>query len=453
MNRTLALFAIVVSVPFVLVAQSVTGTKTPVALTLKRSIEIALGQNTQVILAQHTVEAQQSNVLAAYGNLLPTVSASASWRRDNVDLERGFFQEGLGFVSRGVSSTTNSFRTSAGASFTIFDGFGNTASLNRARAGALSSEFSLDRTKQTVVFTTTQLYLNVLRTEQLLKVAQDNLKRSMRQLERIEESNRIGAVALADVYRQQVVVGNDEISMIQAKNNYDRAVADLVYYLGLNALDEYQFEDPSIPSDVDTAEFLSVNERYRDVRSLLDQALELRPDYQSAIENLNRARSGVTAARAGHFPTVSGFTSYALNSDEISALADNRTLTWGISLRLPIFNGWQIDNAVQQAKVDRKNAEETLSQAHRQIQVDLRKSLLDLEAAQKRIEVSQKSVQSAEEDRRIAEERYNLGAGTLLDLLTANAQYTTAVSNKVNAVYDYILAKRQMEYFLGTLTS
>jgi len=452
MNRLLPLFAIVVSVPFVLVAQSVTSTKTPVALTLERSIEIGLSQNTQVVLAQNTVEAQHSNVLVAYGNLLPTVSASASWRRDNVDLERGFFQEGIGFVNQRVSRTTNSFRTSAGASITIFDGFGNTANLNRARAGALSSELNLDRTRQTVVFTTTQLYLNVLRTEQLLKVAADNLKRSMRQLERIEESNRIGAVALADVYRQQVVVGNDEISMIQAKNNYDRAVADLVYYLGLNALDEYQFEDPGIPSDVDTAEFLSVNERYRDVRSLFDQALELRPDYQSAIENLNRARSGVTAARAGHFPTVTGFTSYALNADEIGVLRENRTLTWGISINLPIFNGWQIDNAVQQAKVDRKNAEEMLSQAHRQIQVDLRKSLLDLEAAQKRIEVSQKSVQSAEEDRRIAEERYNLGAGTLLDLLTANAQYTTAVSNKVNAVYDYILAKRQMEYFLGTLT-
>jgi len=99
-----------------------------------------------------------------------------------------------------------------------------------------------------------------------------------------------------------------------------------------------------------------------------------------------------------------------------------------------------------------KSAHETLDQSHRQIQVDLKKGLLDLEATEKRVEVSQKSVQSAQEDRRIAEERYNLGAGTLLDLLTANAQSTTAISNKVNAVYDYILAKRQMEYYLGTLS-
>ncbi|MEE9187395.1 MAG: TolC family protein [Bacteroidota bacterium] len=359
--------------------------------------------------------------------------------------------QGIGNLPFSQSATTNTFRTSASAGITIFDGFGNTSNLSRARAAALSAEFSLDRMKQTVVFSTTQLYLNILRTEQLLSVAEDNLKRSMRQLERIEESNRIGAVALADVYRQQVVVGNDEVAVIQVKNNYDRAVADLVYYLGLNALDEYRFEDPAIPTTIDTAEFFSVNDQYRDVRSLLDQALDLRPDYHSAIENVNRARSGVTAARAGHFPTVTGFSSYGLSSPEFSQLRDNRTVTWGISISFPIFSGWQVHNAVQQAKVDKKNSEESLNQAQRQIQVDLRISLLDLEAAQKRIEVSEKSVKSAEEDRRIAEERYNLGAGTLLDLLTANAQYTTAVSNKVNAGYDYILSKRQMEYFLGTL--
>ena len=450
MNRFLALCVCAALAPLFLFGQSSNNSNAPPTLTLENSIGIALVQNTGVIFAQNALQGQQSNVLAAVGNFLPTVSASGLWSRQNLQTQTVYLQ-GIGNLPFAQSSTTNTFRTSASAGFTIFDGFRNTSNLGRARAAALSAEFSLDRTKQTVVFRTTQLYLSVLRTEQLLSVAEDNLKRSMRQLERIEESNRIGAVALADVYRQQVVVGNDEVAVIQVKNNYDRAVADLVYYLGLNALDEYRFEDPAIPTSIDTAEFFSVNDQYRDVRSLLDQALKLRPDYQSAIENVNRAGSGVTVARSGHFPTVSGFTSYGLSSPEFSELRDNRTLAWGISISFPIFNGWQVHNAVQQAKVDKKNAEESLNQAQRQIQVDLRKSLLDLEAAQKRIEVSEKSVKSAEEDRRIAEERYNLGAGTLLDLLTANAQRTTAVSNRVNAVYDFILAKRQMEYFLGTL--
>jgi outer membrane protein TolC len=55
-------------------------------------------------------------------------------------------------------------------------------------------------------------------------------------------------------------------------------------------------------------------------------------------------------------------------------------------------------------------------------------------------------------DRKIAEEKYNLGAGTLLDLLVATANYTTALSNKVNAVVGYLLSKKQAEYALGTLS-
>lgn len=451
MMKARTLLGIIVLMPALLVGQTRTDEKKPVVLTLDKAIGIALQQNTQVILAENVVEGQQGNVLSAIGELLPTLNAFGSWSRQNLETQTVYIQ-GVGNLPFAQSSTSNSFRTSLSTGVTLFNGFANTSNLSRARAASLSSELSLDRTNQTVIYTTTQLYLNVLRTEQLLKVAQDNLKRSMRQLERIEESNRIGAVALADVYRQQVVAGNDEVSVIQAKNNYDRAVADLVFYLGLNALDAYRFADPAIPTDIDITEFRSVNAQYLDVRALLDRALEFRPDYQSAIENLNRAESGVTVARAGHFPTVSAFASYGLSSPEIDKLRDNRTLTWGLNVSFPLFNGWQVSNAVRQAEVDMKSAHETLDQSHRQIQVDLKKGLLDLEATEKRVEVSQKSVQSAQEDRRIAEERYNLGAGTLLDLLTANAQYTTAISNKVNAVYDYILAKRQMEYYLGTLS-
>ncbi|MBU2471322.1 MAG: TolC family protein, partial [Bacteroidetes bacterium] len=84
---------------------------------------------------------------------------------------------------------------------------------------------------------------------------------------------------------------------------------------------------------------------------------------------------------------------------------------------------------------------------------DIQKARLDLEAVEKQVKVTQASVFSAEMDRKIAEEKYNLGAGTLLDLLIANANYTNAQSNKVNAVIGYLLAKKQMEFVLGTISN
>jgi outer membrane protein len=104
---------------------------------------------------------------------------------------------------------------------------------------------------------------------------------------------------------------------------------------------------------------------------------------------------------------------------------------------------------VQSAVANRRIAEIGVVQAERDVYAQLKKALLDFEAARKQYEVSQKGVTSATEDRKIAEEKYNLGAGTLLDLLTANAALVQAQVNLVNSVYNYITAKKNVEYSIG----
>lgn len=422
-------------------------------ITLDQAIAIALERNIGIIQAENTLEGQESNRLAAYGDLLPSLSARGGWSRDLIDkVATTQTIGGTTIPSPAQFSVTNSFSSSVSLSYTIFNGFANTASLNQAQAGVGAAENALHRTQQQTVYETTQLYLNVLRTRELLKVREENVKRSKKQLERIQESNRVGALSLADVYRQQVQVGSDELALIQAQSDYDNAKTDLAFYLALNVMEAYDFSDPAVTSDVDKTESKAVDERYANFNELVKQALVVRPDYLSALETYNGASSGVAVARAGHFPSVTAGASYGYGANEFSGLSDNRSMSWGLQITLPIFSGFQVDNLVDQARVNERNAFEQLKQAERKVQVDIRKALLDYESAKKQIDVTQRSVVSAGQDRRIAEEKYNLGAGTLLDLLIANANYVSAVSNNVNAVYSYKLVKKQLEFATGTLT-
>ena len=423
-------------------------------LTLDQARQSALERNLNVAQAQNNIQAAQAGVLAATGTYLPTLSASAGWTRSQNDLPPGsYFDRNTNqFITTSGRTVGNNFNTGLNLNYTIFNGFAREGDYTRASSNSVATEQTAVRTRQSIVFQVESSYLNVLRNEQLVKVTEENLKRDQRQLERITESNRVGALSRADVYRQQSQTAADELALINAQNNFNKAKADLLALIGLDVNEEYTIADPSISLEIAQSELESTSAQYASFRALSQKAIEKRPDYAGATESVHAAEGGVSSARSGYFPTVSAFAGYSMNGSEISKLSNQKNTNWGLSLRWNLFDGFGTNYSLQSAQVQRRNAELTLQQTERNINVEVKKALLDLDAARKAYEVSVKGLTSATEDRKIAEERYNLGAGTLLDLLTANAGLVNAQANKVNSVYDYIIAKRNVEYSIGERT-
>lgn len=419
-------------------------------LTLTKAIEIALHKNSSLQKGVNGIDSYESNVLAAYGNFLPTLGAGGNFNWSKSDT-KGFGTILVnGIPLQSVSTQTRNYQWYVNSNLTLFDGLSNIANLSQSKNDLESAEFSLDRLKQDIVFQTTSLYYDVINNQKLLRVKEDDLKWNEKNLETIKERNKLGAATLADVYQQEVAKGNAELQIIQTKNALETAKNNLLFYLGLDVLTEYKFSDELTDSELNILNS-DLFEDYENLTEFVEQALNNRSDYKSAQLNLESSLDGVTIARSGHLPSITANASYSWRGDNLSTIDNSKTLSFGLNLNVPIFQGWAIDNNVQYAQVNAKNSEIELNDLERDIKRQLNTTFLNLQAAQKGLKVSQSNVAAANENLKIEQEKYSLGSGKLLDVLIANSNYTTALTDLINAQFNYIVLSEQLKYYLGIL--
>ncbi len=420
-------------------------------LTLDDAVNIALQRNSTLQKNINAIKSYESDLLASYGSLIPSLSATGNWGWSRSEDEGGSLNI-AGFVIPLPATTTESrnYSASVNASWTLFDGLANFASISQSKNNLESAKLSLERLKQGIIFQTTQFYYDVINAQQLLKVREDNLKWNQKSLETITERNRLGAVTLADVYAQQVRTGNAELEVIRAKNNLETSKANLLFFLGLEVTEDFSFPDALSAQELLQLE-ADLAEEYENLTGLINRAYDNRKDYISAQFELESALEGITIARSGHFPRLTNSISYSLRSNEFKRLTDSRTYSVGLTLSIPIFSGFSVSNRVQLAEVNAWNKKIELSDLEREIKKDLKKTNLDLQAAGLAVNLSEKNVKAAEENLKIEEEKYSLGAGTLLNVLIANSEYTSALTNYINAQFSFIVFSEQLKYYLGVL--
>ncbi len=421
-------------------------------LTLEKSIGIALHKNSTLMKSSNEIDRFESGLQAAYGNFLPTLGLNASWdwSESNVEGDGIVFINGVPVQREANTSTTRGYQGSVYSNWTLFDGLANLANLSQSEDNLESAQYTLERIKQDIVYQTMTLYYRVVYNSQLLNVKKDDLKWNEKNLETIKERNRLGAATLADVYQQEVAKGNAELELIRTENQLEITKKDLLFYLGIDVLEEFTFTDTltSIDSEILNANLIN---DYNDISGLVTSALNQRYDYKSAMLNYESSREGVTIAESGHWPSLSASANYSVFTDNISNLDKSKTLGLGLNLNFPIFLGWSVSNNVQIAEVQSKNSEIELSDLEREIKKQIKTNFLDLQASQKALVVSEKNISAARENLNIEAEKYSLGSGKLLDVLIANSRYTNALTDLLNSQFTYIVLSQQLKYNLGTL--
>ena len=420
-------------------------------LTLDEAVKIALQKNPNLIKLKNSLDGAKAQLKNAYGDLLPSLGASAgfNWQRieDSGSSQRNF----LGELQEVPASTleNRSYSVGIAGGVTLFNGLANYATISQRKDNLQASEYNISKLKQTIVYQTTDFYYVVLNAEDLMRVREENVKYFQKFYESVNERNKLGSVAVADVYAAQVQLGNAELTLIQAQNAYDQSKNGLLSYLALNVMEEYTLVNP-FTSDraIDPNSYLK---NFEDIQTLVNVALDKRFDFKSQQLAVSQTESGLTIARSGIYPSLSADYSYGSGAVAVKNLFDRKSLRVGMSLNIPIFSNFSTETAIQQAEINKMNANEDLLALERQIKIEVKQGHNDLVAAKKSLEVALKNVTAAEENRKINQERYNLGSATILEVLQANRDYVDALRNKINTVFDFYRQYDKLNNAIGRL--
>jgi len=420
-------------------------------LTLKEAINIALQKNTTLIKTSNSLKSSKAAIKSAYGRLLPNLNVSGSWGWSRISDKGGTQIDFLGNQTTLPASQvdTRNYSVRAGGGITLFDGLSNYASIHKSKNTYEAAQYTLKRLKQNIVLTTTELYYSIINAEELLKVREENVNYNKKLLEDIQERNKLGAVAIADVYTQKVQYGNAQVQYINQKNIYENAKSNLLDYLAIDVLADYDFVNPfENVEKVDTKKYLT---RFDDVRVMVDKALNNRYDYFSQKLSLKNKFEDLTIAKSGFYPTLSGNYGLSTNALKTSSLFDRKVWSAGLSLQIPIFSNFRTSTNIQVAKVGIENAKEDLTALERQIKIQIKQGWLDLLAAKEAMQVSYESVKSSLENRKINDERYRLGSGTILDVLQSSRDYQNAQSSKIDAEFNFYKLSDKLLNLMGLL--
>ncbi len=422
-------------------------------ITFNDAVRIALDNNVQLRRAANTVRAQENLVRSSRAAFLPSLNLSSGSSR----------YYGLNFDQiTGDLVTVSSDRVSLSAfsSITLFQGFREFAALAQARMDLAASDLTHERQRQTVVFLVMTQFLDLMQSREEIAIQEENLAAQQQLLTQVEEFVRVGTRPMADLYQQQAQTANAELLLLGAERSVRLAETRLIQTLYLDPYGTYEFVSP------DLSEMPLVPEAF-EIGGLLTSAFERRLDLRAQESRIGASEEGIRFARGSRLPSVSfsgsAGTSYSSaqrqrgfgpDADIVpfaDQFRDNRSQNIGLNLSLPLFNRLRTRVQVQQAQINLNNAQLDLDNLRHDIAVEVRQAYLEYVNDEKNLDVTEIQLQSAEQALQAEQERYNVGASTLVELSQARANYVRSLSDRSNARFNFLFRKRLIEYYTGVL--
>jgi outer membrane protein len=430
--------AILLAVPAVLSAQTMpaipAGTFRPI--TLAEALRLAKENNVAATTSANSIRSATNAIRTTRAQLYyPNVSMSAgqSWSAGDRIGQSGTL---VPYEPRWA------YNTGISANLTLFDGGKTIADLRQRRAEVQTQEAGQVATMANVSFQVKVAYNQVLSANEAEAAARAQLAVATQNLAFTVAKVNAGAANVADSLNSVVTVGNAQLAILNAQQLLRQASATLTRWVST--------PDLVTAAAADTADL----PRFTiDSAAIMTMALD-GPNVRQLQSQLVANQASQRSARAGYLPSVStnlGFSGngtknlYGLGGD--SPYPYSRNI--GFNVSYPLFNRYQRENSIQTAQINAENTQAQLRDAKLQNQQTVITQIGLLRNAEQQMVFQQVSVRAAEEALRVNQQRYSVGVGTFVDVLTSQSNVIVARQGLITARLNYRNARAQIEALIG----
>jgi len=397
-------------------------------LSLPKAIELALAYHPSVRSANATVRIASSGVTQSVAGYLPTISSTMSGTKTS-----GAFVLNPSIPAR--IQEYNNYSVAIQGQETIYD-FGKTS--NRVSASydsleAANSDYQV--TKGNVILNVELAYFGYVQAEKVIGVDEEAVSHADQHLKQAQAFYKVGTRTQLDVTKAEVDLANANVGLISAKNQLQLAKLQLENSMGMHPQGDYEVQDvldvQPFPMPLDTA---------------MKTAFEQLPEYHAATARLSQTKALVSAAWDQDLPTLLATANYTWTNFYFPLLS---RWTAGVTLNIPIFQGFAIDAQVSQAQASADASQANLETLRESIRLNVEQNYYDMKEALDRIDATDHLVESAEQSLTLAEKQYAAGVGSAIDVSDAQLELSNARITRIQALYDYNSSLTKLKRAIG----
>ncbi len=339
---------------------------------------------------------------------------------------------------------TQSSSASASAGMTLYDFGRREASLDIAERSLAAAGLSYDSTLQGFIATSLQQYFKLLTSQNALEIEKLSYALAKATLDAAETRYALGVVAVSDVLQARTAFAQTELSVETATNTLalDRAaIAQLMGFAPLTKIHVNELEDANLTQ----APFNSA------LAALIEKAKLQRTDLKTKKLALENAEDNLKITKRRALPTIAASANSGFNDWDVRNNDTVRTDSIGVSVSIPIFTGF---GKIFSERAERKQLEVQklqLTQSERDVEQDVLRAWQNYNTSKRSFDISQSSLASARQLKDVALGRYKEGLGSILDLLSAQNSYRSALQSHLSARYNLLTTRVDLVRAVGEL--